>query len=270
VIPADDLFRSWFAALESRQLSRLTFAEVRRGLQALSLLYVERPRGLAAGTALEGAGKRAAFALFYAPLHFLLVREVARALRAADPAPRVISDLGCGTGAAGAAWATLAAGPCRVTGVERSGWAVDEARWNYGVLGVRGRAIRADLGKAVLPGRRGGIVAAFTVNELDEETRGRLLERLLAAARRQARILVVEPIARRPFPWWDAWVDAFLAAGGRADLWRFQVDLPERLRLLDRAAGMDHRDLTGRSLWLDGDAAGPAQGGSLTGGAPKA
>ena len=254
MIPSDDLFRSWFAALESRQLSRLTFAEVRRGLQALSLLYVERPRGLAAGTALEGAGKRAAFALFYTPLHFLRVREIARALGAADSAIRVICDLGCGTGPAGAAWASQAAGPCQVTGIERSGWAVDEARWNYGVLGVRGRAIRGDLVKAVLPGRRGGIVAAFTVNELDEETRGRLLERLLAAARRRARILVVEPIARRPFPWWDAWAGAFLAAGGRSDLWRFRVDLPNRLRLLDRAAGMDHRELTGRSLWLDGDA----------------
>ena len=270
MIPSDDLFRSWFAALESRQLSRLTFAEVRRGLQALSQLYVERPRGLGAGTALEGAGKRAAFALFYTPLHFLLVREVARALGAADPAPRVISDLGCGTGAAGAAWATLVTGPCQVTGVERSGWAVDEARWNYGLLGVRGRAIRGDLDRARLPGRRSGVVAAFTVNELDDEMRRHLLERLLAAGRRQARILVVEPIARRPFPWWDAWVDAFLAAGGRADLWRFQVELPERLRLLDRAAGMDHRELTGRSLWLDTTSGGPAPGGSLTGGAPKA
>ena len=250
MIPLADLFRSWFAALESRQLSRLTFPEVRRGLQALSRLYVERPRGLAAGSALEGAGKRAAFALFYTPLHFLMVREVVRALGAADPAPRVILDLGCGTGAAGAAWATLAAGPCQVTGVERSGWAVDEARWNYRRLGVRGRAVRGDLGGAVLPGRKSGIVAAFTINELDDEMRGRLLDRLLAAGRRQARVLVVEPIARRPFPWWDAWADAFLAAGGRSDLWRFQVDLPERLRLLDRAAGMDHRELTGRSLLL--------------------
>ena len=270
MIPSDALFRSWFATLESRQLSRLTFAEVRRGLQALSLLYVERPRGLATGSALEGAGKRAAFALFYTPLHFLLVREIVRALGAADPAPDAILDLGCGTGAAGAAWAALAAGPCQVRGVDRSGWAVDEARWNYRQLGVRGRAVRGDLDAFRLPGRRSGIVAAFTVNELDDETRRRLLDRLLSAGRRQARILVVEPIARRPFPWWDGWADAFLAAGGRSDQWRFQADLPERLRLLDRAAGMDHRELAGRSLWLDGPPGGAAPGGSLTGGAPKA
>jgi SAM-dependent methyltransferase len=258
----DDRFRAWFAALESRQLSRLTFAEVRRGLQALSALYVERPRGLVAGTALEGAGKRAAFALFYAPLHFLLVREIVRALRAAVPPPRVIADLGCGTGAAGAAWADEAGPGCRVAGVERSGWAVEEARWNYHVLGVRGQAVRGDIGRAAMPGRGGGIVAAFTVNELDEGTRRRLLERLLASARRRARVLVVEPIARRPFPWWDAWAGAFLAAGGRDDGWRFAVDLPDRLRLLDRAAGLDHRELTGRSLWLNGvpgGASGPGQ-----------
>ena len=268
MIPADDLFRTWFAALESRQLSRLTFAEVRRGLQALSVLYVERPRGLAAGTALDGAGKRAAFALFYAPLHFLLVREIVRALGAAAPAPRLIADLGCGTGAAGAAWATEAAGGCQISGVERSGWAVDEARWNYHILGVRGRAIRGDIGKAVLPGRRGAILAAFTVNELDEDARPRLLERLLAAARRHARVLVIEPIARRPFPWWDAWTGAFVAAGGRADGWRFRVDLPDRLRLLDRASVLDHRELTGRSLWLDGASGGASGPGRTAPGDP--
>jgi hypothetical protein len=38
--------------------------------------------------------------------------------------------------------------------------------------------------------------------------------------------------------------------GGRADEWRFRVELPERLALMDRAAGLDHRELTGRSLWL--------------------
>src|SRR4029077_19926812 len=90
----------WFEALESRHLSRLTFAEVRRGLQALSALYVDRGRRLGAGAALEGAGKRAAFALFYTPLHFLLTRSVVRALGAQVSGPRNILDLGCGTGAA--------------------------------------------------------------------------------------------------------------------------------------------------------------------------
>ena len=55
--------------------------------------------------ALDSAGKRAAFALFYAPLHFIAVTEVIRALATSREAPATILDLGCGTGAAGAAWA---------------------------------------------------------------------------------------------------------------------------------------------------------------------
>jgi len=245
-----DPFRDWFEALESRHLSRLTFAEVRRGLRALSTLYVDRGNRLGDGAALEGAGKRAAFALFYAPLHFLLVREVVRALRAAEPGPRRLLDLGCGTGSAGAAWAVLAGAGCQVSGVDRSGWAVQEARWNYHTLGVRGQPIRGDVTTTPLPGRGSGIIAAYTVNELDDAARAVLLRRLLEAARRGARVLVVEPIARRPFTWWESWLQVFREAGGRDDSWRFPVDLPERLRLFDRAARLDHRELTGRSLWL--------------------
>jgi SAM-dependent methyltransferase len=247
---ADDRFLDWFAALEKRHLARLSFAEVRRGLQALSSLYVERRGRIGSGAALDGAGKRAAFALFYGPLHFLLVRGIVRALGAARPAPRSIVDLGCGTGAAGAAWALEAGARCRLAGIDRSGWAVEEARWSYRVLGVAGRAFRGDLLDASPRGRRGGVVAAFTVNELGEEARAGLLERLLAAGDAGARVLVVEPIARRKVPWWDGWAASFRAAGGRADLWRFPADLPGRLRLLDRAARLDHRELTARSLWL--------------------
>ncbi|PYT13017.1 MAG: hypothetical protein DMF51_11820 [Acidobacteria bacterium] len=250
MLSGEDRFNAWFEALEARHLSLLTFAEVRRGLQALSSLYVERRKRLVAGAALEGSGKRAAFALFYAPLHFLLVRAIARALRAAEPPPRIIADIGCGTGAAGAAWALEAGVGCRIAGVDRSGWAVEEARWNYRVLGVSGRAFRGDVARAALPGKGGGILAAFTVNELQEDARAHLLQGLLAAARGGARVLVLEPIAGRAVPWWDSWSDAFRTAGGRDDRWRVPVDPPERLRLLDRAAGLDHRELTARSLWL--------------------
>ena len=246
-----DRFPGWFAALETRHLADRTFAEVRRGLVALSSLYVRRGRRLETGGALEGEGKRAAFALFYAPLHFLVVRGIVRALGAASPAPSRIVDLGCGTGTSGAAWAIEAGVGCRVDGVERSGWAAEESIWNYRVLDVAGRVRRGDLGRAELPGARAGVLAAYTVNELADDARARLLPRLLEAARRGARVLVVEPIARRPFPWWDDWSDAFRREGGRENPWRFAVDLPERLRLLDRAAGLDHRELTGRSLYLE-------------------
>jgi hypothetical protein len=61
---------------------------------------------------------------------------------------------------------------------------------------------------------------------------------------------VVEPIARRAVPWWADWQIAIERAGGRADEWRFPADLPPTQRALARAAGLDPRELTARSLFL--------------------
>lgn len=245
-----DPFLAWVDALEARHTSRLTFAEVRRALQALSSLYVARRGKLPAGDALGTAGKRAAFALFYGPLHFLVVREIVRALGAAKPAPQAILDLGCGTGVAGAAWALEAGGRCALAGVDRSGWAIEEARWTFGRLGLRGETRRADVLRTELPGRRGAVVSAFVANELPEADRDALLARLVGAASEGVRVLVVEPIARGVAPWWPHWAEAITRAGGRVDEWRFPAQLPPRLALLDRAAGLDHRELTARSLWI--------------------
>ena len=245
-----DPLDAWLPALERRHLASLTFPEVRRALQALSSLYVERRRRLGTGAALDGAGKRAAFALFYGPLHFITVREAVKALGAHRPSPARILDLGCGTGAAGAAWAVSAGGTPFVEGVDRSAWALEEARFTLAALRLSGVTARRRLEEARLPRRRGAVVAAYTVNELDDEGRERLLPRLLAGAGAGAAVLVVEPIARRRAPWWDAWAAAFVAAGGRADEWRFRVPLPDLVARLDRAAGLDHRELTCRSLWI--------------------
>lgn len=257
-----DAFSRWLAALQARHSADLTFAEIRRGLQALSSIYVERRGRIGSGAALEGAGKRAAFALYLGPLHFLIVREVVRALGAAHPAPARIVDLGCGTGAAGAAWALEARPRPFYQGVDRSGWAAGEARWTLKTLGLRGRVDTGDLDREELPGRGGAVVAAFTINELEEAARARLLARILEAGRAGARILVVEPISRRTAPWWRGWASAFEAAAGRADEWRFPAALPDTLASLDRAAGLDHRELLARSLWL---APAPAEVSSLPG-----
>ncbi len=251
-VHAIDPFEVWYAALERRHTQDLRFAEIRRGVQALSSLYVERRARLARGAALDGAGKRAAFALFYAPLHFLVVRGIVRALEAGISPPRSVVDLGCGTGPAGAAWALEAAGAPEILGVERSAWAVGEARWTLKTLGLRGRVERADLCRAPLPGRGGAVLLAFTVNEIGDADRGGLLGRIVSAAKRGAGVLLVEPLSRRALPWWDTWQAAVLAAGGRHDVWRLAVALPESLRLLDRAAGLDHREVGARSLWLPG------------------
>ena len=248
-----DPFPSFFDALEARHRRELSFQEIRRALQALSSLYVERREKMASGSALDGAGKRAAFALYYGPLHFLLVREIARALAPWQKAPRRLLDLGCGTGTSGAAWAHAGATPATVAGIDSSGWAVAEARWTLRELGVSGEVTRGDAAAAPLPRPPGGVLAAFTVNELPDEARTRLLPRLLRAAADGAPVLVVEPISRRVSPWWPEWAAAFRAAGGREDDWRFRPALPGTLALLGKAAGLDARDVTGRSLALPGE-----------------
>jgi hypothetical protein len=246
-----DALGAWLEALEKRHLKDLSFPEVRRALQALSSLYVERRGKLGSGAALESAGKRAAFALYYGPLHFLLVREVVRALGAATPPPTRVIDLGCGTGAAGAAFA-LEAGRVPVLGIDRSGWAAAEARFSLGQLGLRGMVRKADVSAAPGAGRGDAVLAAFTVNELAEPARERLRESLVSALAAGARVLVVEPLARRALTWWADWARTFAGRGGRADEWRFRVDLPPLVARLGRAAGLDPRELTGRSLWAPG------------------
>ena len=253
ISPSNNPFESWYAALEKRHLSSLTFAEVRRAITALSSIYVERRARLATGAALEGRGKRAAFALFYGPIHFLTLQGIVRHLGLDAPPPRRILDLGCGTGVAGAAWALETVPRPELIGIDRNAWAVEEARWTYASFNLRGSITRGRL--EPLPRLREGdaVLAAFTANEMDEAERDRLLSRLLEAAAGGVSVLVVEPIARRGFRWWDAWTQAFHAQGGREDEWRFPANLPETLRLFSKASGMDHRELKAKSLWIPSD-----------------
>lgn len=245
----DERVAGWLRELEERHLASLTASETARALRALSSCYVERRAKLASGGALDSAGKRAAFALFYAPLHFLVTREVVRVVKGAEEIT-ALTDLGCGTGAAGAAWA-LEYARCRVHGIDRNAWAVAEAQWTYRALGVSGRAIKGDVdGAQIQADRSTAVLAAYTVNELSDPVRAALLPRLIDAHQHGARILVIEPIARRMSGWWTGWEKRFAAAGGESREWRFPIPLPERQRQLGRAAGLDPRELTARSLWL--------------------
>jgi hypothetical protein len=246
----EDSFEHWFGALERRQRSQLTFSEIRKGLTALSFLYVERRERLAAGVALEGRGKRAAFALFYGPIHFLTTQGIIRGLGLASTPPRRILDLGCGTGVAGAAWAMECGNRPELLGVDRSPWAVEEARWTYSTLNLSGRVKRGSLMGLDRTRANDAVLAAFTVNELDPQDRERLLGRLLEAIQQGTSVLIVEPIAQRGFAWWKDWTAAFETPGGRMDEWRFPANLPDTLQLLSKASGMDHRELKARSLWI--------------------
>jgi hypothetical protein len=248
---------AWLDALEERHLANLRFAEVSRALRALSSAYVERRARLSHGAALDGGGKRAAFALSYGPLHFLTIERILAALPA--PATRIdtVVDLGCGTGAAGAAWALSLHARPRMVGIDKHQWAVAEAAWAYRLMGLRGRTLQSDVARAAWPTRRAGIVSGWTINEVTEASRDTLLRRFLSGAEHGATVLVVEPIARSFVPWWNAWADAFVRAGGRADEWRFPVTLPDLVKRLDRAAGLSHDELTARSLWISSPAAVP-------------
>jgi SAM-dependent methyltransferase len=241
---------AWLAALEARHLADLTFSEVSRSLRALSATYVERRRKLTEGAALTGAGKRAAFALFYGPIHYLLIERIVEQLPGAKAGAAHLVDLGCGTGAAGAAWAAACDPRPQIVGVDRHPWALAEAARTYRELGFRARTVRGDASTAAFPKSPALVLAAFTVNELREGARQTLLDRFLDRAVRGDRVLVVEPLAGFVSPWWSAWESSFRRAGGRADQWRFRVELPPIVAKLDRAAGLDHRELTGRSLFL--------------------
>ena len=244
-------FDTWIHDLETRHLSDLRFAEVSRALRALSSTYIERRRTIHHGGALAGAGKRAAFALFYGPLHYLTVREVVQRLEADAARQSVLVDLGCGTGASGAAWAAQDSTFRQVVAIDRSPWSIAEASRTYRHFGVSARTRQDEMASAAWP-PGAALLAAFSVNELPGDSRDRLLERFLDRAGRGDAILVVEPVARSIAPWWGAWQAAFTAAGGRSDEWRFRTELPDIVAKLDRAAGLDHRELTARSLWMPG------------------
>jgi hypothetical protein len=241
-------FERWMADLEARHLADLTFPEVSRALRALSSAYVERRAKLNEGMALNGAGKRAAFALFYAPLHFLLVRAIVADLSANSSKRSPIVDLGCGTGVAGAAWAD-ASGGTEVLGIDRHPWALDEARRTYRAFDLRARVKSDDLARAAWPDRA-RVIAAFAVNELASASRDALGDRLLEHTARGGQVIVVEPLAGFVAPWWPEWRGRWVAAGGRADEWRIRAELPPIVAKLDRAAGLNHREVTGRTLAL--------------------
>ena len=263
---------AWLNALETRHMADLTFQEVSRSLRALSSTYVERRATLAKGGAMSGAGKRAAFALFYAPLHYLLINRIVRELGQPFTSVDTVLDLGCGTGASGAGWALACGRAPRVIGVDRHPWAVEEARRTLADLGVPGTARVDDLTRVPIVGataadrtrthardaaqrgerasQRGqGVLLAFAVNEIDDAARrDALRDRLLAHGSGGGRVMVVEPLAGFVAPWWGAWQRAFAAAGGQAHEWRFREKLPTLVEKLDRAAGLNHHELKARTL----------------------
>jgi SAM-dependent methyltransferase len=242
-------FDVWIDRLFERWTADLTHQEIARALKALTRDYVQRRTRLR-GKALDGRGKQAAFALYYAPRHFLIVREVLKALAFGGDSPLTVIDLGCGTGVAGAAWASMAG--ASVIGVDLNPDVLREAVFTWRDIGVRGGVVKCALAKYRWPNPPVGIVAAFTINELDEQDREKLWKQLAHQAEGGSRVLVIEPLATRITPWWQEWTGRVEALGGRADEWHFEVELPERVSLLGKSAGLNPSELGARTLWLAG------------------
>ena len=240
---------AFYADLEQRHFANLTFSEVTRALRALSSAYVERREtALADHRALDGAGKRAAFALYYGPIHFELIRAIAQRLEQ-PKAPGLVIDLGCGTGVAGAAIAMLTTPPSRVIGIDTHPWTLDEARFTYRALGLTAEVRRGSAGRTRIPEHAAFVVGAFVVNELKPAEREELLRELKAAVARGTAVLIVEPISLRISPWWEEWAAAFLQMNGRADEWKIRVDLPPIVKRLAKASSLRPDALTARSLF---------------------
>ena len=250
----------WLAGVIDRHTSAFSRPEFLKAVRALSARYVETRARLPSRSPLDTAGKRAAFAGFYAPLHYLTIESIIRALGPVKSLSRVV-DLGCGTGVAAAAWAScLPKGPVLV-GVDQNAWALDEMRWNCRALGLRCRTQRTSMlswlqaelsGGSGAPLRESGIVCAWSLNELSTDDRGRTLDNLLAAHERQASVLIVEPLASSAVPWWNDWRERIVGRGGRVDEWRLPLHLPSSLSEMDEAAGFRREALTARSFWLGG------------------
>jgi hypothetical protein len=253
---------AWLRALIVRHTSGFTRPEFLKAVRALSSRYVETRAALPSRSPLDSAGKRAAFAGFYAPLHYLTTAAIVRECATTKDLSRIV-DLGCGTGVAGAAWAGALPAPPTISGVDQSAWALDEMRWNCQQLGLPCRTHRASLvhslEREIVNARRSpmagaGLVCGWSINELNHDERDRVLLALLALHKLGACALIVEPIASSAVPWWANWRTAIEAAGGRSDEWRFPAALPDALAEINDAAGFRRDHLTARSFWLGPDA----------------
>ena len=253
VNPVDDRFTHWIAALEAKHFAELTFPEVSRSLRALSSNYVERRHKLGGR---RGAVWRRETRRVRPVLRPSSLSPPRAYHRASTAAPRLLSRR----------WSTLVAAPARPAprgrqrASRRLGWSGStdiHGRWvkrrrPIAPSGFQRLCARATSQTPRCPRvrRRSSRRSRSTSSTMPIGMR--CSTRLLKRGTDRDRVLIVEPLAGFVARWWNRWRDAFEAAGGRTDEWRLRTELPPIVAKLDRAAGLNHREITGRSLWLPG------------------
>ena len=239
---AADRRERYLTALTERHLKDLKFSELTRALRALSSGYVEKREEGGLARALDGRGKRAAFALYYGATHFLvadaLVQELDLGFVGPGTGKATLLDIGCGTGVCGAAWAMHSASSVNVVGADRSSFALHEARWTYGALRVKGDTSRSITETLDSIRRPDGIVIGWTLNELDDLKRDAIAAKLIPWVAKGSRLLVIEPVSKRAAPWWDAWTARFPKDRCTVIERRLRLPLPPKVALLARSAGL--------------------------------
>ncbi|MBK5255720.1 MAG: class I SAM-dependent methyltransferase [Vicinamibacteria bacterium] len=241
-------------ALLERHFKELKFGEVTRALRALSADYVEKREAGGLIRALEGRGKRAAFALYYGVTHFLATEALVREfdLGFTGSGRPTILDLGCGTGVCGAAWALGSADATSVVGADRSSFVLHEARWTYQILRIKAETSRSITETLDAIRRPDGIAIGWTLNELDDERRDRIAARILPWVAKGSRLLVVEPVSKRVAPWWDEWTKRFPPDRCSVVEKKLRLDLPPKIALLARSAGLSTDAMVVRVLLAPG------------------
>ena len=139
--PGDELFTRWLASLEARHLADFRSPRSRGRFGHCPPRMSNAARNLRPAPPSIPPGKRAAFALFYGPLHLLTIGHIVRCARRQTRLRHPISS----TLAAVQVSAAPRGRSARAASLESPAsiatrWAVEESRRTYRELGLRGQA----------------------------------------------------------------------------------------------------------------------------------